>query len=322
MKLAAEFIPAADEVYRLQGGSDPECILFQKFAELGHYGGRPGTTRQGTYATTPSGMFLGSINSNDPVRVAQMLQRALAKWQTVSREDRMSSSDPQKQLADIKRPERFYPKDGLVLYVTSRDMPRQKAAVQPPGKDFRKIGGLGGAAEQAWNQDYAWFTKGEVRQFLPQQVRPGQKQDVPLAVINRIACAHLVDNVRGQTTPFEESQVKKARLTAEVMAVDGTVVSLRLEGETLTADEGTRKHGLDMKLLGKATYDLLKGRFLTFEMVALGSRWGGTQNNSRRGDLDMEPIGLLFTLAGDSPCERVAPAYNFHKVYLPVVSGD
>ena len=104
--------------------------------------------------------------------------------------------------------------------------------------------------------------------------------------------------------------------------MDGTVVSLRLEGETLTANEGPRKHGLDMRLLGKATYDLVKGRFLTFEMVAVGSRWGGTQNNSRRGDLDPAPIGLLFTLAGDSPCERVAPAYNFHKVYLPVVSGD
>ena len=128
LKLAAKFVPAADEVYRMQNqdGTDPECRLFQKFAELGHYGGRPGTTRQGTYATTPSGVLLGSINSNDPVRIADMLQRALAKWQTLSREDRMSSTDPQKQLADIKRPERFYPKDGLVLYVTSRDMPRKK----------------------------------------------------------------------------------------------------------------------------------------------------------------------------------------------------
>jgi len=60
--------------------------------------------------------------------------------------------------------------------------------------------------------------------------------------------------------------------------------------------------------------------FLTFEMVAIGSRWGGTQNNSRKYDLDGAPIGLLFTLAGDSPCERVAPAFNHHRVYRPVVS--
>src|SRR5262245_12294285 len=118
MELAGEFIPAADEVYRLQGGSDPECKLFQKFAELGHYGGRPGTTRQGTYATTASGVFLGSLNSNDPIRVADMLRTALAKWQTLPRESKLLPTDPQKQLPDIKRPERFYPKDGLVLYVT------------------------------------------------------------------------------------------------------------------------------------------------------------------------------------------------------------
>ena len=100
----------------------------------------------------------------------------------------------------------------------------------------------------------------------------------------------------------------------------GNVVTLRLEGETLTANEGRRKHGLDMRLLGKATYDVTKECFLTFEMVALGARWGGTQNNSRRYDLEAAPIGLLFTLAGDSLCERVAPGFNHHRVYWPVVS--
>jgi hypothetical protein len=94
---------------------------------------------------------------------------------------------------------------------------------------------------------------------------------------------------------------------------------LRLEGETLTAMEGTPKHGLDMRLLGKATYDLNKGQFLTFEMVALGSRWGGTQNNGRKGDADTAPIGILFTLAGDGPCERIAPAFNQHPSYRPVL---
>src|SRR5262249_7836144 len=150
--------------------------------------------------------------------------------------------------------------------------------------------------------------------------RPGQKQDLPRPAILRIACAHLVDNVRGQTSPFDESQVKKARLTSDVTAVDGNVITLCLEGETLTADEGTRKHGLDMRLLGKATYDVAKERFVTFEMVALGSRWGATQNNSRKNDVDAAPIGLLFTLAGDGPCERVAPAFNHHRVYGPVVA--
>jgi hypothetical protein len=313
-ELTAQFVRAADEVYRLQNlrtGTDPECRLFQKFAERGHYGGRPGTTRQGTYAATPSGVLLASVNSNDPQRIANMLQRALAKWGTLSRAERLLPTDPQNQVAEIQRPERFYPQDGLVLYVTSRDMPRDAQQAMPATGNWRQL---------AWNQDYAWFTKSEAKQFLPTQPLVGKKYEVPLAIIHRIACAHLVDNVRGQTAPFEESQIQKARLTTEVTAVDGNVVTLHLEGETRSAQEGPRQHGLEMRLLGKATYDVTKECFRTFEMVALGSRWGGTQYNSRRGDLDAAPIGLLFTLAGDSPCERVAPAFNQHRVYRPVVS--
>jgi len=122
--------------------------------------------------------------------------------------------------------------------------------------------------------------------------------------------------------PFEEDQVTKARLVVEVTGVDANVVTLRLEGETRTADgEGLGSHGLGMRLLGNATYDLTDERFRTFDMVAVGSRWGATKNNSRRGDVDEGPIAILFALAGDSPSERVAPAFYHHQVYRPVVSG-
>jgi hypothetical protein len=128
-----------------------------------------------------------------------------------------------------------------------------------------------------------------------------------------------VDNVRGQTTPFDDRHIKKARLTAEVTAVRDGVVSLRLEGETHAA-EGTR-HGLETRLLGKATWDERKERFLTFELLAVGSRWGATQFNVRRGDLGPAPMGVLFTLAGDSPAERVAPAFHYHRSYRPVFAA-
>jgi hypothetical protein len=319
LKLVAKFVPAADEVYRMQNlqtGTDPECRLFQKFAELGHYR-QPGATRQGTYCVSPSGVLLGSMNSNDPKRILDLLEKSLAKWETLSRDERLLPTDPKKQLPDIKRPERYYPEDGLVLTVTSRDMPRGEG--QPKA-------GLPKAAradwrETAWNQDFAWFTKAEARQFLPAEPKVGGKQDLPESIINRIACAHLIDNVRGQTNPFNESQIKKARLTAEVTKVDGNTVSLRLEGETSTAVDGPRKHSLDMRLLGSATFDLAKGRFTAFELVAVGVRAGSTQLNGRRNDTDPAPIGILFTLAGDGPCERIAPAFNQHRTYRPVVSG-
>ena len=77
-ELTAKFIPAADEVGRLQSGGDAECQLFRKIAEQGHYAGRtqPSRTRQGTYATTADGTFLASWNKNDPRFVA----RSLPSW--------------------------------------------------------------------------------------------------------------------------------------------------------------------------------------------------------------------------------------------------
>jgi hypothetical protein len=314
LELSARFVPAADEVYRMQNlktGTDPECRLFQKFAELGHYR-RPGTSRQGTYCVSPSGVLLGSINSNDPKRVFDLLEKSLARWETLSRAERLLPTDPKKQLAEIRRPERHYPEDGLVLTVNSRDMPRDADRPKAARADWR---------ETAWNQDFAWFTRAEARQFLPAEPKVGAKQEIPVPVIHRIACAHLIDNVRGQTSPFDESQIKKARLTAEVTAVDANTVSLRLEGETSTAVDGPRQHSLDMRLLGTANFDRTKGRFVAFELVAVGVRAGRTQLNGRRGDTDPAPIGILFTLAGDGPCERIAPAFNQHRVYRPVVSG-
>jgi hypothetical protein len=58
---------------------------------------------------------------------------------------------------------------------------------------------------------------------------------------------------------------------------------------------------------------------VTFEIVVLGSRWGATQFNSRRNDVDAAPMGVLFTLAGDGHCERIVPAFNYHRIYRPVI---
>jgi hypothetical protein len=313
-ELAAKFVPAADEVYRLQNGTDTECRFFQKFAEKGHYGSRPGASRQGTYAVTPGGELLASVNSNNPERIATLLRDALAKWEKLAPGDRLPAGNPKGQAPDLRRAERHYPDGGLVLHVYSRDLPRADEAAGWRGK--------------AWNQDYAWFQKQEARRFLPAEVRVGQKHDVPAPLVRRLARAHLVDNVRGQTRPFDEKHVETARLTAEVKAVDGDVVSLRLDGATRAAAEGTwpvgglrggrnatpQKRGYEAALLGKATYDVKAERFLTFELVAVGTRWGATQFNVRRDDPGPAPMGVLFTLAGDGPWERVAPAF-FNEVY-------
>jgi hypothetical protein len=298
-------------VGHLQSGDDAECRLFQKIAEQGHYAGqtKPSRTRQGTYATTADGVFLASWNNNNPRFVARKLREAIEKWDRLKAEGRTRPEGPRLDVARLDRVDRHYPEGGLVLRVNTRDLPREKP--------------LEGRWASAWNQDFAWFTREEARRFLPEVPEPGRSQEVPRALVERLVRFHLVDNVRGQTSSFRASAVKEARLTTKVTGIEGDVVSLRLEGQTRSEDEGrwsirgsrdmrspsTQKRGLETRLLGFARFDLKQGRFVGFEVVAVGTRWGGTQYNGRSNDLEPAPFGVVLSLAGDSHAERVAPEH-------------
>jgi hypothetical protein len=310
-ELIAKFIPAADEVGRLQSGRDAECRLFRKIAEQGHYGGRtqPSRTRQGTYAITADGTFLASWNNTDPRIVAGKLREALQNWDRLKAEGRKFSGEDPLDVARLKRADRFFPEGGLVLKVNTRDLPRD-----PPQQ--RRWA-------DAWNQDFAWFTKDEARQFLPGEIEPGRTRKVLRTLVKRLARFHFIDNVRGQTPPFSARAIEDATLTSRVTAVDGDVVSLRLEGRTKAVQKGDwsirgfddmnrpsdQERGLAMKLLGSARFDRKEGRFVGFEVVAVGTRWGGTQYNCRGDDLAPAPFGAVLSLVGASRAERVAPEH-------------
>lgn len=310
MKLAESFIPAADNVSRLQSGSAPDCTLFQKVGEQGHYAGRkvPSETRQGIYATAPSGVLLASLNSNDPNRVAAMLENAISKWETLPRDQRFLAETPS-GTPSVQSWQRLYPDDGLVLRVHSRDLPREQADTSERGR--------------AWNLDFAWFTSAEARQMVPSDIKPGASTNLPKALVDRIARLHLVDNVRGETPPYPPMSIEKAVISSKVISVEADTVKLHLEGETKTATEGTwsiagyrdmasptpQKRGYETRILGRAEYDLKTNRFTSFKMLAVGMRHGATQYNGRSRDLGPAPMGHAFTLAGNAPAERVPPAF-------------
>jgi hypothetical protein len=310
-KLTAKFIPAADEVGRLQSGRDAECRLFQKIAEQGHYGGRtqPSRTRQGTYAITADGTFLASWNKNDPRIFAGKLRESLQNWDRLKAEGRKFSGEDPLDVARLNRADRFLPEGGLVLKVNTRDLPRD------PPQQARWAG--------AWNQDFAWFTKDEAERFLAGKIEPGRTRKVPRTLVKRLARFHFLDNVRGQTSPFPACAIEDATLTSRVTAVDGDVVSLRLEGRTKAVQKGDwsirgfddmnrpsgQERGLEMKLLGSARFDRKQGRFVGFEVVAVGTRWGGTQYNCRDNDLASAPFGAVLSLVGASRAERIAPEH-------------
>lgn len=296
---------------RLQSGRDEECLLFQKIAEQGHYAGRtrPSSTRQGTYATTADGTLLISWNTNDPRVVASKLQQAIAKWDKMQAELRPAADQPRLEAGQLARADRHYPDSGLVLRVYTRDLPRD-----PPQEE---------RWANSWNQDYAWFKKEEARQLVPETLAVNQSRKVPRELIERLARLHFVDNVRGQTTPFPQHGVQQAELISRVTAIAGDIVTLRLEGRTKTSEEGRwpvggyrnggrfseQKRGVELSLLGRASYDRAREKFVSFELVAVGIRIGGTQYNVRARDLDPAPFGVLLTLAGDTRAERVAPEH-------------
>ena len=153
------------------------------------------------------------------------------------------------------------------------------------------------------------FSAREARAFLPAEPQKGDRHEVPQILVIRLARFHLVDNVHALNyTVFPEEAVEKARLTATVDEVEGDLISLSFEGETRASFVEPEKIGFTPKLMGNATFDLSGGAFASFELVAVGTRWGLGSCNGRR---DPAPalMGIVFTLAGDSPAERLPPAF-------------
>ena len=160
-----------------------------------------------------------------------------------------------------------------------------------------------------WNLDYAWFRKEEARQFLSDPIEVGVEHQVPKDLVGRLVRFHLVDNVYGLNyTFFPKEGVKKADLRVTIEKIDGSLVSLSLAGETIGDTDVPETIGFAPKLMGKATWDIEKQAFTAFELVAVGLRHGLGNCNLRR-DPTPAPMGIVFTLAGDSPAERLPPAF-------------
>jgi len=269
---------------------DADALLFRKFAKQrtvkkGNRGGA-----QGHYAVAPSGELLAASSSADVKVLLEMMKQGLAKWETLSREKRLLSQSPDPREAEKWRgKERLYPNDGLALRVVARDQQRER-----------------------WpdsNLDYAWFRKNEARSFFPAKPEKGARHEVPRELVERLARFHLVDNVHALNyTFFPQEAIEKARLTSTVLQVDGDLVSLRFEGETRASMVSPKKIGYEPRLLGRATFDLKEQKFVLFELVAVGMRWGLGNCNQRHNPAPAL-MGIVLTLAGDSQAERLPPAF-------------
>lgn len=316
-ELSALFVPTADQIERpgrsLEDGTNFESHLVQKIKkqtnDLASY--------QGVFLATPSGLLLAGSHEDmhDPRKVEKLMRHALEKWAKQAPAERLMTTDVfAKAVAELNDVERRvqYPRDGLVLSVICRDLPTGSKPIR-----------------NAYNQDYAWFRKAESRAFIPGKPIKGANLDVPRDLVERLARFHFVDLVRGHTASFPQKAVEQAALTAEVIDVQGNLVSLSYKGRTRTSEVHDGVHiegkwnakgpgipdpqtrGVDAKLEGHAVYDLKAEKFISFEMLALSDRWGGNAYNGRLDarDFGPAPLGIVLTLAGDSAAEQVPPMF-------------
>jgi hypothetical protein len=209
-----------------------------------------------------------------------------------------------------------------VLQLAARDLPRE---VDTRKDDWRK---------QAWNLDYAWFTRDEARSMVPEPRTVGSQTAVPFEIVRRLARFHLRDFVRGEPSVWPDEAIRRAELIAEILEDKGHglaepsgLTRLRLRGAILLrwetrwvrpedGEERRSDTGFDATLVGEATWDEARGAFTAFDLVAAGPRWGTNQYNNRADDLGPEPMGIAFTLAGAEPRDRTPPHTIYHRDYF------
>lgn len=308
-ELASRCVPATDESWRLQTSDDPEARFFRTMVDDDP--APVAGSRQGTYVCTPGGRLLARGNSTGPRAIEQIIRNGLAAWEALSEGER--NAPVPEAARPAHRWEDSFPEDGLVLSAVHRDL-------EPDPEDATRFR----AAAGRWNLDHVWFSRDELRGWLPAELRRGATRSVAPGIADRIVRFHLIDNVRGQEGPFAPADIEAVEMLSRVEWVEGSVVTLSIEGRTRAVADGNwrlgenlwerfpnRPRGVETVLFGAARFDRATGRFTEFRMVAVGESWGGSGLNGRRGAADDArfPIAWRFTLAGGAPADRVPPAF-------------
>ena len=287
------FIPAADEVDRLQRGTDLGSRFFQSIAQRSFARLR---TTQGTYIVSPGGVLIDFGNVIGPAKMKSFLENGVKKYKALPRSQQLGRSR-----IDNGAKSR-YPKDGLVLSVTLH-----KLYSRQPRTAREKIGIV------EWNADFAWCRKHEARTFLPAKPKQGDQHAVPDKLIQRLVRFHFTDTVRAFADDYPQRCVKQAKMMATIVDVTGTVISLRFDGKVHTSQDDARSsgrlrrkpdRGYDATLLGYARFDLAQQRFLSFDLVAFGTNHGG---GARAVFEDPVKMGVILELAPKGSAHQVEP---------------
>ncbi len=309
----------ADELHNLRTGSTPESKFFQTvFRQKEKHPGH-----QGVFLATPSGRLLASSTCYESEKVIALLNEGWNAWTDLSTAQRLQPKSELVEQTVAGRPEDKYPDDGLVLRVTSRELP-------PVNLDDDR--------NRRWHRYYLWFNRDEVQSMLPGRWKKGEQTELPNKLSTRIAALALLDKGRvdGFTRAFRDRDVETAKIELTVLSLNKSIVSFQIKGHTSTKTrdaqafvsnmpryENIPKHrGVRAKILGSATFDRGKERFTQFKMVAVGKRFGGAYVGRSPDDWGEHPIGFSFVMGRPTPAEQLAPEFPERYPWLSQRTGN
>lgn len=282
-------------------------VASEKMADVAH-----GECHQGLFVATTEGELLGTRHTRDPEELLAMLDRALSAWP--NRRTQLEAFE----LGEVKREEAFdwaYPEGGLVLHQSYVDLER-KFDLRP--QDWRKDG---------HNIDFVWITREEMQSIVPETITLNESFALVEPVRSRLVRFHLLDMVRGETHPWKPDALEDVKIELTPYLQSDNKIELKITGRVRLCEKGEwcsapsrqspwgrgemccmmNERGFHAELLGYAAFNTKVREFSRFDLVAIGTRWGGTTFNVRSDDTEPGPMGIAFTIAGDEPRDRTPP---------------
>ena len=177
------------------------------------------------------------------------------------------------------------------------------------------------------NFDHVWLTADQKKTFMPTELKVGHSWWIPDSITRRLAAFHMVDQVKGESWPFDDEHVKKAKLFAKVIAVRGDRAKIQLKGEIRNVKPATGGRNpfngrtvdqdivVNVAIGGWLIFNRSKNEFEYFKLLAAGNRSGSDVYNFRWNDLGPSPIGFAFEMIEDKPSNRIRPKFASHDAY-------
>jgi hypothetical protein len=247
---------------------------------------------QGIYVATPSGRLLAQANVGwpdpDPVGGLAELKKGLARYRSLSREERLAGADiPPAQRLTRPRERLQLPEGTLRLRTTKR-------GYAYPGMstfDERHPVFLG--------LDRLWFKPSEWQGWIPRELRVGAETEVTGPLRDRIV---LLCHQHKAHMAWWPEHIREGRMTSRITGIKGSLISLRIEASyRMKADSEWNTGSYEGSLLAKAEFDAASKRWLKFEGAMLGTVVAGRRlENIHKGELSQR-VASAFNLEEGAP---------------------